>query len=98
MNNKEIAKELYDYSNNLAPGEVYHFSQLKLIVLGTRGPRLRQGAPAGEVQVRNTFHGDALVESLTPSAYDSWEDLYSNLCDIENYNPKNLKDWLNRNE
>lgn len=88
MNNKEIAKKLYNNSGMIAPGETYQFNQLKLVTLGSGG------VPAGEVQVRNTNFNNNMVENLTPSAYGSEDAFYNNLLEISNCNPEDLRDWL----
>ena len=92
MNNKETVEELYNNSGMIAPGEIYHFKQLKLVTLGSGG------VPAGEVQIRNTNFDDSMVENITPSAYEDVDALYSNLEEIANYNPESLRDWLDRDK
>lgn len=89
LTNRELAEELYKNSGVITPGEEFTFRQLKLVTLGG-------SVPAGEIQVRNTNYNDSMVENITPSAYASEDALYSNLEEIANYNPKNLRDWLDR--
>lgn len=88
-----IVKELYENADMLIPGTTFQYEQLSLVCLGTSGKELKQGAPSGEVAVKNN---GKKVESITPQHYESAASLKEFIERVVREDPKSLRDWLNR--
>jgi len=82
--------DLYENALMMANGESLEYRDLTLEKADWMHPE--------HTEYRVVNEDGETVESLTVSAYDSVDDLQSNLDEIADYDPADLEDWTSRGE